>query len=61
MRQADAASDDVEKHVPWICRQITQGIWPKLYRVMLDMDRFGGNAERQPWADVVRQVGDKVS
>jgi hypothetical protein len=48
MRQVDAASDDVEKHVPWICRQITQGVWPKLYRVMLDMDRFGGNAERQP-------------
>ena len=45
MRQVDAASDDVEKHVPWICRQITQGVWPKLYRVMLDMDRFGGNAE----------------
>jgi len=48
MCQLDAASDDVEKHVAWFCRLITQGVWATLYTVMLDMDRFGGNAERQP-------------
>ncbi len=29
-----------------------------LFRIMMDMDGFGGEEDRPPWADVVRQVGD---
>jgi arylsulfatase A-like enzyme len=29
-----------------------------LFRIMLDMDGFGGEEDRPPWADVVSQAGD---
>ncbi len=38
--------------------QIPEGeaVNPPLFRVMLDMDRFGGEEDRAPWADVVQIV-----
>ncbi|MEM1435995.1 MAG: sulfatase-like hydrolase/transferase [Pseudomonadota bacterium] len=33
-----------------------ESINQSLFEVMLDMDRFGGDEDRPPWADVVRQV-----
>jgi arylsulfatase A-like enzyme len=35
-----------------------ESINQSLFRIMLDMDRFGGEEDRPPWADVVRQVRD---
>ncbi len=29
-----------------------------MFRIMMDMDGFGGEEDRPPWADVVTQVGD---
>ncbi|MGA1677629.1 MAG: sulfatase-like hydrolase/transferase, partial [Pseudomonadales bacterium] len=33
-----------------------ESINQSLFEVMMDMDRFGGEIDREPWADVVRQV-----
>lgn len=27
-----------------------------LFKIIMDMDGFGGEEDREPWADVVRQV-----
>lgn len=35
-----------------------ESINQSLFRIMLDMDGFGGEEDRPPWADVVRRVGE---
>jgi arylsulfatase A-like enzyme len=60
--QVDRAADNpvVVEALQSVIDDIPQreSINQSLFRVMMDMDGFGGEEDRPPWADVVRQVGD---
>lgn len=60
--QVDRAADNplLVEALQSVIDDITQqeSINQSLFRLMMDLDKFGGEEDRPPWADVVRQVGD---